>query len=470
VTSARGRNDPRIAATEVGKGPVGLAFASRKLVSQQGVTSFPVESAAGVMGCATFLGPKAFIRESLARALGAHVAAAWEVVKLRDESVRRQKDLQTAVAGLKSMERNREELLSNVSNELKNPLTTIKTYLALMIHGRLGKVSEEQLRALHTCERNAERLQRMVNDLLLLSRLQTAKMELHDRPFGLKAMAEEVTQVLAPLSDPDRGTIRIPPCSEVYVRGDRQRIFEAVYNLMENALLHSESTRSVDVTVSSLDGFAQLEVRDHGIGISEQELEHLFDPFHRIGVSEWARQAGAGLGLPIVAKIARLHGGRAEAESRLNEGSTFRLLLPMFAGPVSTTPVPAPRPGGILLVEDDDDSREVLRELLDQEGYPVLSADSARQALQLLEEAQPALALLDLHQRDGDGRTVLRHIRGTDRLKETAVYLISGASEVASLSAGQGLDRIDGFFEKPLQLPKLLVTLSSVVHPSRNAT
>jgi CheY-like chemotaxis protein len=121
-----------------------------------------------------------------------------------------------------------------------------------------------------------------------------------------------------------------------------------------------------------------------------------------------------------------------------------------------------------LLVEDDDDSREVLRELLDQEGYPVLAAESAQEALAILETALPALVLLDLRLRDADGRTVLRHIRGTERLADTAVFLISGASEVASLSAGQGLDRIDGYFEKPLQLSRLLATVSSVVRLTKH--
>jgi CheY-like chemotaxis protein len=377
------------------------------------------------------------------------------------------------LAGLKSLERNREELLSNVSTELKNPLNTIKAYLAMMTHERLGPVTSDQVRALQTCERNAERLQRMVADLLLLSRLQSGKMQLHERPFGLKAMAEEVTRVLAPLGASQGVTVNIPPCSEVFVRGDREHVFEAVYNLVENALLHSESASTVEVSVAAADGFARLDVRDRGIGIAAEDLEHVFDAFHRLSSPETSRQMGAGLGLPIVARIARLHGGRVQAASTLGEGSVFSLLLPMFAGPVATTPVPAPRAGGILLVEDDDDSRDVLRELLDQEGYPVLAAESAQAALAILETALPALVLLDLRLRDADGRVVLRHIRGNERLAETAVFLISGAAEVASLSAGQGLDRIDGYFEKPLQLPKLLATVSSVVrlakHPSSGA-
>src|SRR5207237_5696419 len=106
------------------------------------------------------------------------------------------KDLQTALGGLKSMERNREELLSNVSHELKNPLTTIKAYLTMFAREKLGPVTEEQVRAIQTCERNAERLQRMVGDLLILSRMQAGKMELNERPFGLKSLAEEVIRVL----------------------------------------------------------------------------------------------------------------------------------------------------------------------------------------------------------------------------------------------------------------------------------
>jgi DNA-binding response OmpR family regulator len=170
-----------------------------------------------------------------------------------------------------------------------------------------------------------------------------------------------------------------------------------------------------------------------------------------------------------VAKILTLHGGRVEASSVLGEGSTFQMVLPMFAGAISAPDMAqsAPRAGGILLVEDDADCREVLQQVLEQEGYRVMAASRADEARSILSHIRPAMVLLDLRLSEEDGRSVLRFIRGTESLADVVVYIISGASDLASLSAGQGLDRIDGFFEKPLQLPRLLDTVASVVRPSR---
>ncbi|MGZ6079923.1 MAG: response regulator, partial [Myxococcaceae bacterium] len=107
--------------------------------------------------------------------------------------------------------------------------------------------------------------------------------------------------------------------------------------------------------------------------------------------------------------------------------------------------------------------------LLEQEGYSVASAAGAEEARVLLEGLRPAMVLLDLRLSEEDGRSVLRHLRGQPEMADTPVYIISGASELASLSTGTGLDRIDGFFEKPLHLPKLLDTVASVVRPVRSA-
>jgi len=159
-----------------------------------------------------------------------------------------------------------------------------------------------------------------------------------------------------------------------------------------------------------------------------------------------------------------------EVTSNLGEGSTFQLSLPLFAAAVSPTrDEPAPAPGGILLVEDDADCREVLSQILEDAGYAVESTSTAAEALALLRRIQPAMVLLDLRLSDGDGRLVLHFIRETPSLADLPVYIISGASEVGSLVGGKGKDRIDGLFEKPLQLPKLLDTVASAVRPNRPA-
>ncbi|EPX55301.1 Signal transduction histidine kinase [Cystobacter fuscus DSM 2262] len=466
VEHVRGRYDERITAATPEEGVVGRAFAERAILRDEETVAVPLESPLGTSGVLAILAPRRSAPDSLLMALASQLSASYEVARLRDDSARRNKDLQTAIAGLKALEQSRDELLGNVSHDLKNPLTTIKAYLAMMGREKLGGLSDAQRRAVQVCDRSADRMLRMVNDLLLMSRLQAGKMQLNQRPFGLKAVAEEVVRSLAPVAEQSRVQLVLPPTGEVFVRGDRERIAEAIQNLVESGINRCEPEDTVELRVGSEDGLALLTVKDSGPGLGTEDLEHVFDPFHR---PDGTRGQGHSLGLPLVAKIMALHGGRVEASSTLGEGTALQMVMPLFAGAVSSPDLAqsGPRAGGILLVEDDVDCREVLQQVLEQEGYRVMSTSGASEARSILSHIRPAMVLLDLRLSEEDGRSVLRFIRGTESLADVAVYIISGASDVSTLGAGQGLDRIDGFFEKPLQLPRLLDTVAAVVRPSR---
>ncbi len=468
VEHVRGRYDDRIAAAAPSEGVVGLAFAHGSIQRDEDTVAIPLEGPQGVTGCLAILGARRAASDTLLQSLATQLAAAYEVARLRDDMARRNKDLQTAIAGLKSLEQHRDELLGSVSHDLKNPLTTIKAYLAMLGREKLGAVSEQQRRAVQICDRNSDRMLRMVNDLLLMSRLQSGKMQLNQRPFGLKSVAEEVLRGLAALAEHSKVSLNLAPSPEVFVRGDRERLREAIHNLVENGIHHSDAEDAVEVRITVDEGTATLSVKDNGPGIAAEELEHVFDAYWRATPGA-PKPPGGRLGLPLVQKILTLHGGRVEATSVLGEGSTFQLVLPMFAGAISSPDQlqAAPRAGGILLVEDDADCREVLQQVLEQEGYRVMAASRADEARSILSHIRPAMVLLDLRLNEEDGRAVLHFIRNTPSLADIVVYIISGASDLASLSAGQGQERIDGFFEKPLQLPRLLDTVASVVRPSR---
>ncbi|HEX8435179.1 hybrid sensor histidine kinase/response regulator [Archangium sp.] len=467
VEHVRGRYDDRITAATPEQGLVGRAFAEKAILRDEETVAVPLDSPQGVSGVLAILAPRRQVSDSMLSALAGQLSASYEVARLRDDSARRNKDLQTAIAGLKALEQSRDELLGNVSHDLKNPLTTIKAYLAMMGREKLGGLSDPQRRAVQVCDRSADRMLRMVNDLLLMSRLQAGKMQLNQRPFGLKSVAEEVIRTLTPVAEQAKVQLTLPASGEVFVRGDRERIAEAIQNLVEAGIHRCEADDTVELRVSVEDGLALLTVKDSGPGLGNEDLEHVFDPFHR--PDGGTRGQGRSLGLPLVAKIMALHGGRVEASSTLGEGTSFQLVLPMFAGAVSAPDAAqaGPRAGGILLVEDDADCREVLQQVLEQEGYRVMSTSGAAEARSILSHIRPAMVLLDLRLSEEDGRSVLRFIRGNESLADVAVYIISGASDVSTLGAGQGLDRIDGFFEKPLQLPRLLDTVAAVVRPSR---
>ncbi len=207
------------------------------------------------------------------------------------------------------------------------------------------------------------------------------------------------------------------------------------------------------------------------MGLPPEDLEGLFDAFHR---SRTGPGSSVGLGLPITAKIVQLHGGRVEADSAPGAGHPPPGGAPGLRRPGGPRrggdDGAPPRPGHILLVEDDRDCREVLQELLEQEGYSVASAAGAEEARVLLEGLRPAMVLLDLRLSEEDGRSVLRHLRGQPETGgDAGLHHLRRLRGGLPRAPGPGLDRIDGFFEKPLQLPKLLDTVASVVRPVRSA-
>lgn len=462
VSTVRGRNDQRVAAAIPGEGPIGLAFQGR-LIREDGLIAISLGS--NPIGCLVILAPRLSATDNLLAALAAQTAAAIQVAELNDDMSRRTKDLETAVAGLKSIERGREKLLTNVSQELKNPLTTIKAYLAMLEGEKLGALSPRQQHALAICHQNSERLHRMINELLLISRLEAGQMALSSRPFGLKGLAKELIEELAPSAAKSEVRLSLRG-SEVFIRGDRSHLADALRNVLQNAVDSSPRSTTVEVELSSEHGIAQLSVSDRGTTPTTGALEHIFDSIHR--TTREGRHTRHDLSLPVAAKIVRLHGGRVAAAPRSPNGSTLTIYLPAFATAVSQAILGVEAsPGGVLIVEDDDDCREVLKEVLEEEGYPVLTAASAQAAKELLAEIRPALVLLDLRLSDDDGRVVLKYIRSHKNLAPIPVYIISGASDGPAIAAQKGGDRVDGFFEKPIQLAKLLSTIASIVQPRR---
>ena len=468
VSTVRGRDDERIRAAKPGQDVSGRAFASGEVVRENGLVASPLQTTGGPNGALTLVDPKNAVTDAVFRALAAQVSAACEVARLRDDTLRRTKDLETALLGLKAIEKGREDVLSNLSHNLKTPLTTLKAYLPMLLTESLGPLTPKQEKALAACDRSADRLLKSIDDLLITSRLRAGRMTLEERPFGLKAVIEEVCHSLQPVANQSNLKLIVHASSEVNVRGDRQHILDAAFRLVERAIHQSDEDTLIELSLQTASHqWVEFSVTNQQNALSVEEVDRVFDTLRPSNNLIAGSRSDLGLGLPIAAKIIRLHGGRIEANSSKLDGTRLRFFLPVFAGALHTpVDLPVPIEGGILLVEDDADCREILTEVLRGEGYRVYATSSAAEARTLFAEHRPAMVLLDLRLSDDDGRTVLHFIRTSEALKETSVFVISGASDAAEIASGKGIDRIDGFFEKPLQLSKLLHTVASVVAPS----
>jgi signal transduction histidine kinase len=244
------------------------------------------------------------------------------------ELVRREADsAQVAAQRLRELDQMKEGFVSTVSHELRSPLTSVKGYLEAMLEGEVGELNDEQREYAEIVYRNSSRLQALVDDLLVLSRIEADKLTLEPEPFDLAASLGRLREdALAQLA-PGEVSVAIEAPAEIELTGDRRRIEQAVSNLVSNAIKYGGEGDEVRIRAFSRDDEAVVEVIDHGVGIPAAELDGIGERFFRASTAGTA--PGSGLGLAIARELVSRHGGTLEVESVEGIGSTFRVLLPL---------------------------------------------------------------------------------------------------------------------------------------------
>lgn len=234
--------------------------------------------------------------------------------------------------------------LADASHELRTPLTSIRGYAEMFDRGARDR-PEDLATSMRHIRTEADRMSELVNDLLLLARLDRER-PLEFERLDLGHVVGEAVDA-ARVSAPDR-TISFSDPGDVPVEGDDSRLRQVVDNLLTNAARHTPDGSPIEVWVRREGARAVLEVRDHGPGIPTDEQEHIFEPFHRADASRTRSTGGMGLGLAIVAAITRAHGGTAGVESNGSGGSTFWVRLPVasLVAPDYPPPYPPPHHGG----------------------------------------------------------------------------------------------------------------------------
>jgi CheY-like chemotaxis protein len=337
----------------------------------------------------------------------------------------------------------------------------------MAVRGTLGPLTTRQQQAMQASSRSADRLSRLTSEMLLMTRLKSGRMTLDHRPFGLKALVEEAITLMSKGASSSGVSLVLRPASEVFVRGDRERLLDVLVHLLDRAVGQRRASDEVVLTLATLDGAAVLALTDSGTPPFSSEPTREPTVPSEPEARERVRSPESDLGPSLPRHIARLHGGNVRVTRGPSGAETVILSLPLFAGAVGPErPVPQAVPGdGLLLVEDDDDCREVVKQLLESEGFSVTAVRDGAEAVAALAASLPAMVLLDLGLGDGDGRTVLRHIRSEDRLSRIPVFVVSGRAESAAGFEYDGPERIDGFFEKPLNLPRVLAAIRTLVGP-----
>lgn len=229
-------------------------------------------------------------------------------------------------------ERVKRDFTALVSHELRTPLTSVHGSLELLASGRFGEMQAQASRLVEIAVKNTDRLVRLANDVLDLSRVQSGQLRLRPAPVELADVVENAVIAVegtAELCHVPLVTRKDP----VTVRGDADRLVQVVTNLLANAVKVSPPGQPVEVGCSVTGSLARIYVRDHGMGIDRDEAKRIFEPFVQLG----AKSGGAGLGLAITRGIVEAHGGTISVESEAGIGSTFTVTLPV-GGPLVDRP------------------------------------------------------------------------------------------------------------------------------------
>ena len=316
----------------------------------------------------------------------------------------------------------KDEFLALLSHELRTPLGAILVWLGLLRQG--GSDPAETTRALEIIERSARTLERIIEDLLHASRIAAGGLMLSPQLVDLLG----VVQVAIDAASKDaaiKGLALTSSCGEtpIWVTGDPVRLQQAVSNLLSNAIKFTPAGGRVEISLETADRQARLRVSDTGEGMSPAFLPFAFDRFRQEDGTSTRAHHGLGLGLYVVRHVFGHHGGVVSAESPgQGRGSTFTVLLPLAAAPgegASPRHATPPRESEdrlragltVLLVDDEEDAREALRLILQQNGMLVTTAASAREAVELVESLQPDVLLSDIAMPGEDGLSLIRRVR-----------------------------------------------------------
>ncbi len=317
----------------------------------------------------------------------------------------------------------RDEFLATVSHELRTPLTAILGWAQMLRVGSLGP--EKRQRAVETIERNARAQAQLIEDLLDVSSILAGKLRLEVEVVDVQSIVEAALETVRPAAEAKSIQLRATFTADETVMGDAHRLQQVAWNLLSNAVKFTPRGGRIQVLVERQDASLELTVADTGVGIAMDFQPHVFERFRQANGATTRSHGGLGLGLSIVRQLVELHGGTvsvfSEGEGR---GASFTVRLPLRQDGSSSSP--APSQGAlattitcppeladlqVLVVDDEVDTREMLRALLEQCGAHVVLADSAAAALRLFMAHRPDLLLSDIGMPGEDGYSLIARLR-----------------------------------------------------------
>ncbi len=408
------------------------------------------------------------------------ISTSRDITERREAEDERERLLKNEKAARKDAEianRMRDEFLATVSHELRAPLNSILGWGRLMEKGKLDEATTAK--AVSTIVRNAEAQNRLIEDLLDVSRIISGKLRLEVMTIKPINVVESALETVRPAAEAKGITLEIKEDAVVsHISGDPNRLQQVIWNLLSNAIKFTPNDGLVRLEIERTDDFVELRVKDTGVGIKEEFLPHVFDRFRQADASSIRKFGGLGLGLAIVRHITEMHGGTVHAFSEgENKGSTFVVKLPLTASPnedgetktaykthLSETESSLSLSGLlILVVDDEEDTRQLLTQSLTFYGATVISAASAAEGFTELQDKNPDVLVSDIGMPDEDGYSFIRQVRTLSdaNLKDIPAIALTGFARaqdrMRALSSG-----FQNHVSKPVEPDELVTVIASL--------
>jgi PAS domain S-box-containing protein len=364
-----------------------------------------------------------------------------------------------------ALDRMKDEFVSTVSHELRTPLTSIRGALGLLAAGLLGEVSEKAGNLLRIAVSNSDRLVRLINDILDLERMESGRAPLSFRRCALNELAQQAIDAMNPMAEAAQVRLTLD-AGVTFVEADSDRLLQIMTNLLSNAIKFSSPDSLVRVRIQYVKDGVTLRVIDQGRGIPAEKLETIFDRFQQVDASDSRQKGGTGLGLAICRTIIQQHGGRIWAERNADQGSTFSVFLPSRVRPEALEAIDGlmvdlePDEDTVLICEGDANTRAVLAQSLQQNGYKVVESESGEETIALARELKLGAILLDMSSPELDSWETLRMLK-EDR--STANIPIAVLSILHSSERPKVADGADIWLQQPMEEDALLREMGRVV-------
>ncbi|HEV8380017.1 MAG TPA: response regulator [Gemmatimonadales bacterium] len=391
----------------------------------------------------------------------ARLAVSEEAAKRAEAVMREARDLAERVAQARSA------FLANMSHEIRTPMNAVLGFVELILDTEL---TTEQRRALELVRSSSEALLMILNDILDYSKIEAEHLELESIPFDVSKVVHATASLLAVRAREKHLELLAEVAADVprAVRGDPTRLRQVLMNLIGNAIKFTEQGEVVvSVNATTTDGSAALRfaVRDTGIGIAPDHIGSVFREFTQADSTMTRRYGGTGLGLAISQRLVRLMGGELTVNSEVGRGSefSFAVTLPVESAPATRGSALAALGGRrMLIVDDNQTNRRILREMLAAEGIKVDEAGTAAEGLEALRRVRYDLAILDVQMPDMDGFQLATAVRAEKKIARTNLLMLTSAGQRGDGERCRELG-IRAYLTKPMSRADLLEALSTVL-------